>query len=189
MSVYFMCVSRFFQWIKMSNKEFISNFAVQMEIRLRNHWKCYRRLIVNWHYQKHVHMSGTVYSKAVKMWWKICLALAGHKRLQLKLTSLKWRKWWLKIAIKFKRDSRWTFCVSWINLYHFKRLFGHETCCCSTSSKKLFHKAIIVNEFLTKNSTNIIEQPPYPPDMVPADFFLLPKLKLPLRGTRFQSIK
>ncbi|KYN22659.1 hypothetical protein ALC57_04936 [Trachymyrmex cornetzi] len=47
------------------------------------------------------------------------------------------------------------------------------------------HKAIIVNEFLAKNSTNIIEQPPYSPDMAPADFFLFPKLKLPLRGTRF----
>lgn len=50
------------------------------------------------------------------------------------------------------------------------------------------HKAIIVNEFLAKNSTNLIEQPPYSPDLAPADFFLFPKLKLPLRGTRFQSI-
>ena len=46
-----------------------------------------------------------------------------------------------------------------------------------------------MNEFLTKNSTNLIEQPPYSPDMAPADFFLFPKLKLPLRGTRFQSIE
>ena len=51
------------------------------------------------------------------------------------------------------------------------------------------HKAIIVNEFLAKNSTNIIEQPSYSPDMAPADFFLFPKLKLLLRGTRFQSIE
>ena len=51
------------------------------------------------------------------------------------------------------------------------------------------HKAFIVNEFLAKNSTNIIEQPPYSPDMAPADFFLFPKLKLPIRGTRFQSIE
>ena len=38
-------------------------------------------------------------------------------------------------------------------------------------------------------STNIIEQPPYSTDMAPADFFLIPKLKLPLRGIRFQSIE
>ena len=37
-------------------------------------------------------------------------------------------------------------------------------------------KAIIVNKFLTKNSTNIIEQPPYSPDIAPTDFFLFPKL-------------
>ena len=47
----------------------------------------------------------------------------------------------------------------------------------------------MVNEFLAKNSTNIIEQPPYSFDMAPTDFFLLPKLKLLLRGTRFQSIE
>ena len=46
-----------------------------------------------------------------------------------------------------------------------------------------------MNKFLAKNSTNIIEQPQYLPDMAPADFFLFLKLKLPLRGTRFQSIE
>ena len=46
-----------------------------------------------------------------------------------------------------------------------------------------------MNEFLAKNSTNIIEQPPYSSDMVPVDSFLFPKLKLPLQGTRFQSIE
>ena len=46
-----------------------------------------------------------------------------------------------------------------------------------------------MNEFLVKNSTNIIEQPPYLPDMAPTDFFLFPKLYLPLWGTRFQSIE
>ena len=34
-----------------------------------------------------------------------------------------------------------------------------------------------------------MEQPLYSPDMAPADFFLFPKLKLPLRGTRCQSIE
>ena len=51
------------------------------------------------------------------------------------------------------------------------------------------HKAIIVKGILAKNSTNIIEQPLYSPDMAPADFFLFPKLKLPLRGIHFQSIE
>ena len=43
------------------------------------------------------------------------------------------------------------------------------------SSERPSHKAIIVNEFLAKNSTNLIEQPPYSPDMAPDDFFSLSK--------------
>ena len=46
-----------------------------------------------------------------------------------------------------------------------------------------------MNKFLAKNSTNIIEQPEYSPDMAPVDFILFPKLKLPIQGTRFQSIE
>ena len=42
-----------------------------------------------------------------------------------------------------------------------------------------------LNRVKAKNSTNIFEQPPYLPDMAPADFFLFPKLKLPLRSIRF----
>ena len=56
--------------------------------------------------------------------------------------------------------------VSRINSYHFKRLFGHETRCCSTSSERPSHKAIILKEFLARNSTNIIEQPPYSPTIL-----------------------
>ena len=46
-----------------------------------------------------------------------------------------------------------------------------------------------LNHVKAKISTNIIEQQPYSPDMGPADFFLFPKLKLPLWGSRFQSIE
>ena len=67
--VYLKCVSRFYQYYII-----ISIFFL------------YQYYII---YQKHVHMSGTVHSNAVEMWWKICLALVGHQRLQLKLTSPK----------------------------------------------------------------------------------------------------
>lgn len=36
---------------------------------------------------------------------------------------------------------------------------------------------------------NAINQLPYSPDMALADFFFFPKLKLPLRDTRFHSIE
>ena len=51
------------------------------------------------------------------------------------------------------------------------------------------HKSIILNEFLVKTSTNIIEKLPYSPDISPAGFFLSRKLKFLLQGSRFQSIK
>jgi len=44
-------------------------------------------------------------------------------------------------------------------------------------------------EFLTKNETNIIQQPSNSPDMAPCDFFLFDRVKKLLRGTRFNSRK
>ena len=51
------------------------------------------------------------------------------------------------------------------------------------------YSSLIVTEFLAKHETKVIAQPPYSPDLAPCDFFLLPKLKYPLRGTRHQSIE
>ena len=36
--------------------------------------------------------------------------------------------------------------------------------------------------------TKVTAQPPYSPDLAPCDFFLFPKFKYPLRGTRHESI-
>ena len=46
-----------------------------------------------------------------------------------------------------------------------------------------------VQNYLTNYQVNTIQQAPYSPDMAPCDFFLFPKLKLTLRGKRFQSIE
>lgn len=51
------------------------------------------------------------------------------------------------------------------------------------------HTSRLVRDYLTKNNVNIVPQAPYSPDMAPCDFFLFPKLKLPLRGKHFQSIE
>lgn len=51
------------------------------------------------------------------------------------------------------------------------------------------HTALIIRDFLTKHGTTVIAQAPYSPDLAPCDFFLFPKLKLPLRGKRFESIE
>ena len=45
-----------------------------------------------------------------------------------------------------------------------------------------------VQFFLVKHQIAQVTQPHYSPDLVPCDFCLFPKLKLPLKGKRFQTI-
>jgi len=44
-----------------------------------------------------------------------------------------------------------------------------------------------VRNFLAKNETTVVPQPPYSPDLSPADFFLFPKLKSTLKGRLFDT--
>ena len=39
------------------------------------------------------------------------------------------------------------------------------------------HASLLIREFLVKQETIVVPQPPYSPDLTPADFFLFPKLK------------
>lgn len=50
------------------------------------------------------------------------------------------------------------------------------------------HSALLIRDYCTKNGMTVIPQPPYSPDLAPADFFLFPKLKRPMKGKRFQSV-
>jgi len=44
-----------------------------------------------------------------------------------------------------------------------------------------------IQEFLAKNNIAVLEQPNYFPYLAPCDFFLFPKLKEVIKGTRFQD--
>ncbi|KYN29719.1 hypothetical protein ALC57_00982 [Trachymyrmex cornetzi] len=48
--------------------------------------------------------------------------------------------------------------------------------------------APLICDFLIKHTTNTIPHALYSSDMVPYEFFLFPRLKLPSRGKRFDSI-
>ena len=50
------------------------------------------------------------------------------------------------------------------------------------------HTSLLVREFLAKNNTVTMPQPPYSRDMAPCDFFLFPKIKRTLKGRRFIAI-
>ena len=47
------------------------------------------------------------------------------------------------------------------------------------------HRSVLVKDFLAKNNVTTPEDPPYSPDLVPADFYLFPRLKSALKGWRF----
>jgi histone-lysine N-methyltransferase SETMAR len=49
------------------------------------------------------------------------------------------------------------------------------------------HSSFLARDFLAKHMTTVLPQPPYSPDLAPADFFLFPKLKSTLKGRCFES--
>ena len=51
------------------------------------------------------------------------------------------------------------------------------------------HIAFPVRQFLSQHGVIEMQQPPYSPDLAPADFFLFPKLKNSRKGTRFRDLK
>ena len=51
------------------------------------------------------------------------------------------------------------------------------------------HASLLIRSYLAKHQTSVVPHPPYSPDLAPADFFLLPKLKTTLEGRHFQTIE
>ena len=51
------------------------------------------------------------------------------------------------------------------------------------------HTALSIREFLAEKNVTVMEQPPYSPDLAPCDFFLFPKLKRIIKGTRFPDVE
>ena len=47
----------------------------------------------------------------------------------------------------------------------------------------------VAHQFLAKNKIAVIPHPPYSPDLAPCDFFLFSKMKLKLKGRRFDTIE
>jgi hypothetical protein len=53
----------------------------------------------------------------------------------------------------------------------------------------LSHTLFVVLQFLTKKNIPVITQPLYCPDLAPSDFWLIPIMKLGLKGTRFIAME
>ena len=49
------------------------------------------------------------------------------------------------------------------------------------------HKSTTVQEYLKESGLDVLDHPPYSPDLSPCDFWLFPRLKQMLTGHRFES--
>jgi histone-lysine N-methyltransferase SETMAR len=50
------------------------------------------------------------------------------------------------------------------------------------------HMSLKTTEFVTNNNMVIVPHPSYLPDLAPCDFALFPKLKIKLKGRRFETV-
>jgi transposase len=80
----------------------------------------------------------------------------------------------LREAVRRKRPEAWI-NKTWM-LHH-------------DNTRSRAHASLLIREFLAKHEMSLVPQPPYSPDLAPADFFLLPKLKSTLKGRRFQKME
>ncbi|PNF14609.1 hypothetical protein B7P43_G12122 [Cryptotermes secundus] len=51
------------------------------------------------------------------------------------------------------------------------------------------HTAYTVQEILAKNKMAVVPHPPYSPDLAPCDFLLFHKMKIKLKGRRFDTVE
>ena len=49
--------------------------------------------------------------------------------------------------------------------------------------------ALVAREFLGRNNMVILSHPPYSLDLASCDFFLFPKMKIQLKGRRFDTVE
>jgi len=77
----------------------------------------------------------------------------------------------LREAVRWKRPQLWT-NQSWV-LHH---------------DNAPAYSSFFVRNFLAKNETTLVPQPPYSLDLAPADVFLFPKMKSALKRRRFDTI-
>ena len=70
---------------------------------------------------------------------------------------------------------------------HRPQLWREQTCLLRHDNAPS-HTAVLTYQFLAKNKIAVIPHPPYSPHLAPCEFFLFPKMKLKLKGRRFDTI-
>ena len=83
----------------------------------------------------------------------------------------------LRAAVRKRRPHLWDFCDDGDR----RMWLLHDN-----ARPHVAHKTVTT---LAESRIRIMDHPPYSPDLAPSDFFLFPKLKAHLRGTRFESLE
>ncbi len=50
------------------------------------------------------------------------------------------------------------------------------------------HNTLLIRQFFAKKNVTVLHNPPYSPDLAPADNFLFPRLKIHLKGHQFDDV-
>jgi histone-lysine N-methyltransferase SETMAR len=58
----------------------------------------------------------------------------------------------------------------------------------SDDQKSPAHTAFSIQEFLAEKKNPVVPHPPYSPDLAAYDFFLFPRIKMKLKGRRFDDV-
>jgi len=51
------------------------------------------------------------------------------------------------------------------------------------------HTSLLVRQFMSNKNITVCRHPPYGPDLAPCGFWLFPKIKMNMKGKRFESIQ
>jgi hypothetical protein len=80
--------------------------------------------------------------------------------------------WWSRENVQCKRSDKW--CNNSWALHH---------------DNAPAHASLVVRQFVASMNMTVMPHPSYSLGLTPCDFFLLPKMKLKLKGQHFDSIK
>ena len=96
----------------------------------------------------------------------------------------------LQTGNQLTRNSTWRSCDVCVNQFaeNDRKNGGMATISCTTTMRPA-HTSHFVQQFLARNVTAQLQQPPYSPDPASYDFFLFPRLKKVLKGHRFESME
>jgi len=92
----------------------------------------------------------------------------------------------LRLTVREVAEEVWTYKSS-CNLILTEKT--EDASCCRKICAASADASLLNHEFLTKQETTTVPQPPYSPDLAPSDLFLFPKWKSSMKGPRFQTVE